>query len=145
MLRPAPERVTLQHDSYNRAGAAVAHWREDWRHGAAGWRQTVFSLTPDHPEREQRYSCTAPWSANRWRCEAGRAPKPCRDDGAPFGVRRPDYNWLHRDNTLLVTPEGRVQSQHNRKIDAGGRLIGHELGFIVYERLRDSACGEAGD
>jgi hypothetical protein len=140
IVEDEPARVVLQHSSINRAGEPVPHWHEEWIDGDAGWTQTVYSRTPDDELKEQRYTCTAPWSLNRWQCHAGRAAKPFRDNGAPFGFRRTDYEWLDRDNTLLVTPEGWVQSEHNRKMDEDGRLVSYELGFITYERLDEAEC-----
>lgn len=140
VVEDAPERVTLQHSAVNELGELVPHWHEEWRHGEAGWTQTVYSRTRDDEARERRYTCTAPWSRNRWHCRAGRAGKPFRDRGAPFGFARPDYDRLDRTNTLLVTPEGWVHSQHNRKKDADGRLVSYELGFIVYDRLDEGDC-----
>lgn len=149
IVEDEPTRVTLQHASINREGELVPHWHEEWIYGDAGWTQTVYSRTPDDELREQRYTCTAPWSLNRWQCHAGRATKPFRDDGAPFGFLRADYHWLDRDNTLLVTPEGWVQSEHNRKQDEDGRLVSYEIGLITYEKLREAECtvkssGDAG-
>jgi hypothetical protein len=140
LVENEPRQITLQHSSINRRGDLVPHWHEEWRYSDAGWAQTVYSRTPDDELREQRYTCTAPWSLNRWQCRAGPAKKPFRDSGAPFGFPRTDYEWLDRDNTLLVTPEGWVQSEHNRKMDEAGRLVSYELGFIIYERLDEAEC-----
>jgi hypothetical protein len=140
LIEDQPNRVTVQHASINDEGVPVPHWHETWVYSALGWTQTVYSRTPDNPDRKQRYSCTAPWSGNRWQCDAGRATKPFRDDGAPFGFMRTDYTWLDRNNTILVTPKGWVQSEHNRKLDGNGTMVSHELGFITYRKLNDSEC-----
>jgi hypothetical protein len=140
VVEDTPSEIALQHASINSEGVPVPHWHEVWRYSEAGWIQTVYSRTPDDPLREQRYTCTAPWSLNQWQCRAGRATKPFRDDGAPFGFLRTDYEWLDRDNTLLVTPRGWVQSEHNRKMDEDGRLVSYELGFITYRKLDEAEC-----
>jgi hypothetical protein len=147
IVEDEPAGLTLQHSSINSEGELVPHWHEEWRYSDAGWRQSVYSSTPEDNSRQQRYTCTAPWSLNRWQCHAGRAVKPFRDDGAPFGFLRTDYDWLDRDNTLLVTPEGWIQSEHNRKLDKHGRLVSYEIGLITYQRLDEAECqaGSTGD
>ncbi|WP_157265227.1 DUF6607 family protein [Azohydromonas aeria] len=118
----------------------MPHWHEVWTPGPGGWTQAVYSRTPDNPERALRYQCTAPWSMNQWHCAAGRALKPFRDSGAPFGFKRTDYAVLDRTNTLLITPRGWIHNEHNLKLDANGRLVSHELGFITYRRLDEAQC-----
>lgn len=140
----APGTLTLQHASINEQGQAVPHWHEVWTPGPAGWTQTVYSRTPDNAAREQRYICTAPWSLNRWHCAAGRATKPFRDSGAPFGFQRLDYAWLDRTNTLLVTPQGWVHAESNQKMDETGKLVSYELGLITYRKLDSQQCGNSG-
>lgn len=80
---------------------------------------------------------------NSWSCHAGRAPKPFRDDGAPFGFNREGYGWLDRTNTLLVAPEGWVQQEYNRKMNISGEVMSYELGWIVYRKVDDEACTAA--
>jgi hypothetical protein len=53
---------------------------------------------------------------------------------------RTDYTWLDRNNTILVTPKGWVQSEQNRKLDGNGTMVSHELGFITYRKRTDSEC-----
>lgn len=137
--------VVLPHVAITPGGRAVPHWYELWRREPSGdgWTQEVWSHSPDHEDRKLRYRCTAPWSRNTWSCRAGRAPKPFRDDGAPFGFDRKDYEWLDRDNTLLVTPAGWVQYELNRKMTAEGELAAYELGWIVYRRVDEAKCAPA--
>lgn len=134
------DKLTLQHASINEEGVAIPHWHEEWTYGPAGWTQAVYSRTPGNPDRALRYICTAPWSLNQWHCAAGRATKPFRDAGAPFGFQRSDYAWLDRTNTLLVTPEGWVHSENNKKMDESGKLVSYELGFITYRKLDEQQC-----
>lgn len=137
--------VVLPHVSVTDDGRAVAHWYEVWTRAGeeADWTQEVWSNFPGDAESELRYWCTAPWKQNLWDCRAGRAPKPFRDEGAPFGFNRTDYAWLDRGNTLLVTPEGWVQHEHNRKVAASGEVLARELGWITYRRVERAACGPA--
>jgi hypothetical protein len=82
---------------------------------------------------------------NRWECHAGKAQKPFRDNGAPFGFNRTDYERLDRENTLLVTPKGWIQNEHNSKRSESGKIVSYELGWITYRRLEDAACKTAFD
>lgn len=134
--------VTLVHASITGDGRVVPHFHEIWTHhpDEASWTQEVWSHAPDDERRELRYQCTAPWDLNLWQCHAGEAPKPFRDRGAPFGFDRTDYDLLDRHNTVLVTDQGWVHSQHNRKMTADGALVAHELGWITYRRLPDEQC-----
>jgi hypothetical protein len=123
------------------------HFHEVWRHhpDEKDWTQEVWSRSYKDEGRELRYQCTAPWKMNRWQCHAGKAPKPFRDSGAPFGFNRTDYEWLDRENILLVTPDGWVQDEHNRKMSASDTIVSYELGWIIYRRLEDEACKAAPD
>ncbi len=77
---------------------------------------------------------------NRWECHAGQAPKPFRDSGAPFGFNRTDYDWLDRENILLVAENGWVQNEHNKKMKGPNTVVGYELGWITYRRIDDKEC-----
>ncbi len=145
LVEDKPQTLTLQHASFNREGVAVPHWHEVWAYGPAGWTQSVYSRTPENSARELRYRCTAPWSLNRWHCAAGRATKPFRDSGAPFGFQRLDYAWLDRTNTILVTPRGWAHSESNKKMDETGQLVSYELGFITYRKFDEQQCRQSGN
>jgi hypothetical protein len=139
----SPSGITLSHASVNADGEIVPHWHEVWRYDerAGAWNQSVWSRAPDNPGREMRYQCTAPWTGNLWECHAGKAPKPFRDDGAPFGFMRTDYDWLDRFNAVLVTERGWVQNERNRKMaDSGRVMVSQELGWIVYARTSPDQC-----
>ena len=77
---------------------------------------------------------------NLWSCDIGAAPKPFRDSGAPFGHLRDDYDHLSRENSILSTPEGWVQSERNRKLAEDGQLVSYELGYIIYRKWDDATC-----
>lgn len=140
------EAMTLQHVSVTEDGRAVPHFHEVWTPETGGaWLQEVWSSTPDDDDRELRYQCAAAWELNRWACDAGRSAKPFRDQGAPFGFDRPDYEWLDRDNTVLVTDGGWVHQQDNEKRDADGELVSNEVGWITYRRVAEEHCAAAID
>lgn len=126
-------------------GRLMPHFHETWDYRPADgrWRHRVFDRTPDDPARELRYACESAWERNRWECAAGRAEKPFRDSGAPFGFDRRDYDWLDRTNILLVTPRGWVHNEHNRKMKEDGTRVSYELGWITYERVEKPRCGAA--
>jgi hypothetical protein len=115
----------------------VPHWHEVWTWHPAEetWTQEVRGGAP-HPGSELRYRCTGSWVMNRWECHAGQSAKPLRDADR-------DYEWLDRRNILLVTPDGWVHNQHNAKMRSGEEIVAHELGWNVYRRLEDRACGAA--
>ena len=145
VAKEGPGSITLSHASISPEGETVPHWHEDWRwqERSGGWTQEVWSRAPESPRRELRYSCTAPWAGNLWECHAGRAPKPFRDDGAPFGFQRTDYDWLDRFNAILVTERGWIQNERNRKMTSDGRTVAQELGWITYEKLPPEQCAAA--
>lgn len=143
VTRDEPARIEIQHATISQDGRAVPHWHEVWTRDAGGWTQSVYGRTPGAEERELRFRCTAPWSMNLWECEIGPSPKPFRDSGAPFGFWREDYDQLYREHTILVTPGGWVQSEQNRKLTKDGRLVSHELGYIIYDKWDQARCDAA--
>ena len=136
-----PRSVTITNYAITERGR-MAHWHMVWAYLESRdvWRQTVWGRGQGDSDREFRYTCEGSWDRNRWTCDAGPAPKPFRDDGAPFGFLRDDYDKLDRHNTILVTPEGWVMSQQNRKLTADGELVSYETGWILYEKQPDAAC-----
>lgn len=133
------------HASVAPDGRIVPHFHEAWayRPEDGQWRHQVWSHVPGYHDRELRYACDGSWQMNRWACAAGRAGKPFRDAGAPFGFDRDDYDWLDRTNFVQVTPRGWVHNQHNRKMTDDDALVAYELGWIVYERIEQNECGDA--
>jgi hypothetical protein len=136
----------LQHATFH-DDQATSHFHEVWKYhpGEETWTQEVWSQAYGNERRALRYQCTAPWEMNRWECHAGKAQKPFRDNGAPFGFNRTDYERLDRENTLLVTPKGWIQNEHNSKRSESGKIVSYELGWITYRRLEDAACKTAFD
>lgn len=135
-------RMILPHASITPDNRAVAHWHEIWtrRPQSQAWTREVWRELPASPGSRLRYTCTAPWTMNRWQCHAGRAPKPFRDAGAPFGFDRMDYAWLDREDILLVTEKGWIHNEHNKKVDENGAVVSHELGWITYRRIAEDQC-----
>lgn len=136
-----PRSITITNYAITDRGR-MPHWHMVWAYleNRDVWRQTIWGRAQGSSNREFRYTCEGRWEHNRWTCDAGRAPKPFRDDGAPFGFMRDDYTDLDRYNTILVTPEGWVMSQQNRKLTADGELVSYETGWILYEKQSEEAC-----
>lgn len=120
----------------------IPHWHQVWVYleDEGLWRQTVWGRAQSSDNREFRYTCKGAWEKNRWTCDAGPAPKPFRDDGAPFGFLRTDYEKLDRHHVILVTPKGWVMTEQNRKLGADGKLVSYETGWILYEKAPPETC-----
>lgn len=134
--RAADDTFVLQHVLFA-AGTSFPHWHEVWTRDRdrQTWTQEVRGGTYGATS-QLRYRCAAPWTGNRWECHAGRAEKPIRDE-------KHDYDWLDRKNILLVTPNGWVQNEDNRKMRSSGDVVSHELGWITYARIADDRCEAA--
>jgi hypothetical protein len=116
-------------------GRRLKHWREEWRgHPDGAFTQTVLG-----PSENLRYTCTAPFQFNQWRCATPGAPKPLRDR------ERTDYQTLDRENTLQLTPQGWVQAEHNTKRTAAGVAVANELGWNEYRRVDEGRCRPSGE
>lgn len=135
----------LPHVSVTDNGRAVPHWHEIWRYQPDNdtWTQTVRRGAPGGERDDVRYRCTAAWTRNRWQCHAGEAPKPFRDSGADFGFDRTDYARIDRENILLVTGNGWVHNEHNRKVTEEGEVVAYELGWITYRPVAENHCAPA--
>ncbi len=136
-----PRAITITNYAF-RGDGRMAHWHMVWAYLAdeGVWRQTIWGRGQGSKNREFRYTCEGTWSKNRWVCDAGTAPKPFRDDGAPFGFLRNDYASLDRRNTIVVTPDGWAMTQQNAKLTDSGETVAYETGWILYERQAASHC-----
>jgi hypothetical protein len=111
-------------------GRRINHWREEWRHNPDGsLTQVVIG-----PFENLRYTCTAHFQFNQWRCTTRGAPKPQRDR------ERADYQTLDRENTLQITSKGWVQAENNVKRTETGVAVSNELGWNEYRRVDDVSC-----
>ncbi len=123
-------------------GRRLPHWHRVWVYlrNRDIWRLTVWGSSQDSSNREFRYTCHGKWQQNRFDCDGGVAPKPFRDDGAPFGFLRDDYDSIDRYDTFLVTPEGFAQTSQNRKLDSNGDVVSYETGWILYDQQPPEKC-----
>jgi len=145
LSRPDENTFVLLHVSITGDGRTVPHFHEIWRFDEARsvWRHEIRRGAEGEGESVLRYACTADWVLNLWQCHAGRAEKPFRDSGAPFGFDRQDYDWIDRHNEVLATPRGWVHSEFNRKMTDDDTLVAYELGWITYKRIDDAQCAPA--
>lgn len=160
--------LSLQHILITPNGP-LKHWRQEWEYQATNpfyfrgpkhqslptwetvelnaadvagkWIQRV-SQVDDSP----RYECVAAWSVdasgqNAWEC-ATFAPLPRREFS-----QRSDYNILDRTNKHIITQDGWLHDQSNRKVrlDLQGNLsqIATEKGLDTYKRVPDERCADA--
>jgi hypothetical protein len=104
------------------------------RHPDGSFTQTVIG-----PFENPRYTCTARFQFNQWRCATPGAPKPQRDR------ERTDYRTLDRENTLQITPKGWVQAENNVKRTATGAAVANELGWNEYRRVDEGRSRPSGE
>jgi hypothetical protein len=91
-------------------GRRIKHWREEWRrHPDGSFTQTVIG-----PFENPRYTCTAPFQFNQWRCTTPGAPKPQRDR------ERTDYQTLEQRQAHRDGRRG-VQRARLERVPPGGR------------------------
>jgi hypothetical protein len=111
-------------------GRRMKHWREEWRrHPDGSFTQAVIG-----PFEDLRYTCTAQFQFNQWRCTTHGAPKPQRDR------ERADYQTLDRENTLQITSQAWVQAENNVKRTVMGVAVANELGWNEYRRVDEGRC-----
>jgi hypothetical protein len=144
-------------------GTVIKHWREDWQYeqremwqfvkGAewkkvslpasavkGQWTQSVWEVS-DAP----RYTGSSEWVRTNnqtfW-LNSTDAPLPRREY-----TTRKDYNVMNRTNRIIVSENGYMHEQDNKKIirEAGAQdsLLAEEKGYNKYVRLPDSSCALA--
>jgi hypothetical protein len=157
------ETIALQH-MLAIDGGSMKHWRQEWQYeptfalefrGLNTWSTETFipgstqgqwiqkvSQVDDSP----RYQCVAPWvlwsngktSLNYWECQSF-APLPRREY-----TLRSDYQILDRRNRHVITEDGWVHEQDNRKLrinlDGTTTEIAQEKGINTYRRVDASRC-----
>lgn len=146
-------------------GTVIKHWREDWEYEQTDtwqytntnewtkvklpkeavkgkWTQSVWEVT-DAP----RYTGTSEWvhtnNQTFW-LNTTDSPLPRREF-----TKRSDYNILQRTNRIVVSPEGYLHEQDNKKIIRHAGLAdsiqAEEKGYNHYVRLPESDCARAKD
>jgi hypothetical protein len=155
-------KVVMQHLLVVTDSMIIKHWREDWTYEnpviwkykgdkvwvkeqlkpedvKGKWTQSVWEVS-DAP----RYQGASEWMTIEgktvWQNTTD-APLPRRE----YSVRN-DYNILKRTNRLVITNDGWLHEQDNKKIirkDGADKLLVEEKGINSYKRLDDSRCASA--
>ena len=164
LIEDTPEKISIQHILVMNDSFAMKHWRQDWHYENtdlytfAGdnvwnyetlteentqgqWTQKVFQVD-DAP----RYAGSATWvhadGRHYWESTVD-APLPRREY-----THRHDYNILQRTNHHEITDEGHQHEQDNVKLRRSGekeRVLVHEKGMNVYQRVDNARCQAAAD
>lgn len=170
VIADEPNFISLQHvlvvetpDDGN--PTVVKHWRQDWR-----FQDTELLEYAGHERWERRHlssdEVTGTWSqavyqttdapryeaVGTWTHEAGISTWESTDTWRPLPRReytkRDDYHVVGCINRHVITPEGWVHEQHNRKLvlDPAGNTVGrvaHEIGVNRYTRCDASRLDPA--
>lgn len=156
------KKIVMQHLLVVTDSMIVKHWRDDWtyenpvRYKYTGnktwvkenlsaaqvkgkWTQSVWEVSD-----EPRYQGSSDWitldGKPTW-VNTTDAPLPRRE----YSVRS-DYNILQRTNKIMITKDGWLHEQDNKKIIREGntdKLLVEEKGFNTYKRVDDSRCAAA--
>lgn len=153
------KKVTIQHLLVIADTMVIKHWREEWTYEnptlyeyqgkkiwykktlAANniqnkWTQTIWEVND-----EPRYQGISAWINNDgktyWESTAD-APLPRREY-----TTRSDYNVLNRRNRIMLTEDGYVHEQDNKKIlreNGKDKIIALEKGYNTYYKADESEC-----
>lgn len=156
------KKVTIQHLLVIADTMVIKHWREEWTYEnptlyeyqgkkiwykktlAANniqnkWTQTIWEVND-----EPRYQGISAWINNDgktyWESTAD-APLPRREY-----TTRSDYNVLNRRNRIMLTEDGYVHEQDNKKIlreNGKDKIIALEKGYNTYYKADESECNVA--
>lgn len=146
--------LSLQHILITPNGP-LKHWRQQWEYeptnalyfkGNATWK--TESISPElsagkwiqrvyQVDDSPRYECVSAWNGSEWQCSTY-APLPRREFS-----QRSDYNVLDRTNKHIITADGWLHDQDNRKLivtEQGATQIATEKGLDTYRKVDDSRC-----
>ena len=172
LLEDREDFISLQHtmvmyfvdqDGKTNGPMVMKHWRQDWQyedkriHAFKGdntwsavevkapegtWSQSVYQVD-DSP----RYQTIGQWTHGpnyaSWKSDRFARPLPRRE----FSVRD-DYNVLHGEHVITLSPDGWVHEQRNRKIRRDGKrdtTVAMETGLNRYERILEPELQTASD
>ncbi|OOQ60607.1 DUF6607 family protein [Mucilaginibacter pedocola] len=157
IVEDSPKKIVIQHLLQVDDTTVIKHWREDWVYEAPSlmnydkdnawkkvalspaetkgrWVQTVLQVD-DSP----RYQSIGTWvhvdGRHQWQSEAD-SPLPRREY-----TKRKDYNVLRRGNRVILTPNGWMFEQDNKKIlrtAEGDKLIAQEKGYEEFTKIDES-------
>ncbi|HRI24383.1 MAG TPA: hypothetical protein PLZ45_06880 [Ferruginibacter sp.] len=156
------KRIVLQHLLVITDSMIIKHWREDWTYEnpviwkyrgnktwikemqkpeavKGKWTQSIWEVSD-----EPRYQGTSEWinaNGETFWLNSTDAPLPRRE----YSVRN-DYNILNRTNRLVVSGNGYIHQQDNKKIfreNGIDKLLVEEKGINSYARKDEAACAAA--
>lgn len=156
------KKIVLQHLLVISDSLIIKHWREDWTYEnpviwkyqgnktwtrelqkpeavKGKWTQSIWEVSD-----EPRYQGTSEWitaNGETFWLNTTDAPLPRRE----YSVRS-DYNILNRTNRLVISENGYVHLQDNRKIireEGKDKLLAEEKGINSYARKDISFCAYA--
>jgi hypothetical protein len=157
------QQIALQHVLVM-GESGMKHWRQEWEYQPtkileftgnniwatkaldAGSTQGQWVQKVGQVDDSPRYECVAPWvqwsnsngAQNYWECKTY-APLPRREFS-----QRSDYNVLDRRNRHIITADGWLHEQDNRKllITEQGAVteIAQEKGLDTYRKVDASQC-----
>jgi len=161
-IENSDNKIVLQHLLIITDSMIIKHWREDWTYEnpevwtysgdrrwskvpvtpaevKGKWTQSVWEVS-DAP----RYQGAGEWvnldGRTFWQ-NTSDAPLPRRE----YTVRN-DYNVLQRTNRIMLTHEGWLHEQDNKKIireNGTDKLLVEEKGYNTYVRTDDRKCEAA--
>lgn len=164
-LESSGKKVVLQHILVVGKNTVIKHWREDWEYEPATmwvyesnkkwikknlpadavkgkWLQTVWEVD-DAP----RYQGLGKWIENNGQAywlNTTDAPLPRREY-----TTRKDYNVMQRTNKIIVSGNGWLHEQDNKKIirktGVADSLLAEEKGYNNYVRIANDLCNNATD
>jgi len=156
--RVSDDEIILQHVTQYQ-GMGENHWSQVWRRspetvldfeGELTWRRKPvserdgkWSQHVTQVDMSPRYDCAAGWriegNVREWGCRSW-SPIPRREFG------RKDYNVLERHNRHIITHDGWIHHQENRKLlvrEGKVTPVATELTINTYDRLPLSECAVA--
>lgn len=161
-VEASDKKIVLQHLLVITDSFIIKHWREDWTYEnpviwkyqgnknwikelqkpeavKGKWTQSIWEVSD-----EPRYQGASQWitaNGETFWLNTTDAPLPRRE----YSVRS-DYNILNRTNRIVLTADGYIHQQDNKKIirDSGtDRLLVEEKGINSYVKKDPATCAAA--
>ena len=158
VVEDSGKKIVLQHILLAEIGLdtqVVKHWGQIWEYedpvileyqGDRTWKKRTvgesvvkgtWTQMVTQVDDSPRYESWGKWvhegNSSAWQGQDTNRPLPRREY-----TKRSDYNVLRAINRHIITPEGWVHEQENRKwIKAENKFICHEVGLNIYRRCEE--------
>lgn len=161
-VEASDKKIVLQHLLVITDSMIIKHWREDWTYEnpviwkylgnktwikeiqkpeavKGKWTQSIWEVSD-----EPRYQGASQWinaNGETFWLNSTDAPLPRRE----YSVRN-DYNILNRTNRIILTSNGYIHQQDNKKIireNGTDRLLVEEKGINSYTKKDPATCAAA--